>query len=67
MTRPPAAGSAPRAGKVVRLAGAVQYLRTQAISRLYLDNIASIGSSWVTMGPRIGELGLYYGTTTWAA
>ncbi|MEM8737286.1 MAG: radical SAM protein [Planctomycetota bacterium] len=52
---------APRAGKVVRLAGATDYLRTQAISRLYLDNIHSIGSSWVTMGPRIGELGLYYG------
>ena len=52
---------APRAGKVVRLAGAVDYLRTQAVSRLYLDNIHSIGSSWVTMGPRIGELGLYYG------
>ena len=52
---------APRAGKVVRLAGAVDYLRTQAVSRLYLDNIPNIGSSWVTMGPRIGELGLYYG------
>ena len=52
---------APRAGKVVRLAGASEYLRTQAISRLYLDNVPNIGSSWVTMGPRIGELGLYYG------
>ena len=52
---------APRAGKVVRLAGAVDYLRTQAVSRLYLDNIPNIGSSWVTMGPRVGELGLYYG------
>jgi cyclic dehypoxanthinyl futalosine synthase len=52
---------APRAGKVVRLAGAAEYLRTQALSRLYLDNIPNIGSSWVTMGPRIGELGLYYG------
>lgn len=52
---------APRAGKIVRLAGATDYLRTQAISRLFFDNIHSIGSSWVTMGPRIGELGLYYG------
>ncbi|MEM1109260.1 MAG: radical SAM protein [Planctomycetota bacterium] len=52
---------APRAGKVVRLAGATEYLRTQAISRIFFDNIHSIGSSWVTMGPRIGELGLYYG------
>lgn len=55
------AKAAPRAGKVVRMAGASEYLRTQAISRLYLDNIDHIGSSWVTMGPRIGELGLYYG------
>ncbi|MEM6458978.1 MAG: radical SAM protein [Planctomycetota bacterium] len=53
--------AAPRAGKVVRMSGATDYLRTQAISRLYLDNVHSIGSSWVTMGPRIGELGLYYG------
>lgn len=52
---------APRAGKTVRMSGASDYLRMQAISRLYLDNIHSIGSSWVTMGPHIGELGLFYG------
>ena len=52
---------APRAGKVLRMAGGVEYLRTQAVSRLYLDNVHSIGSSWVTMGPRIGQLGLLYG------
>jgi cyclic dehypoxanthinyl futalosine synthase len=51
----------PKAGKVVRMAGAVNYLRTQAISRLMLDNIDHIGSSWVTMGPRIGQLGLAFG------
>lgn len=51
----------PGFGKSVRMAGATEYLRTQAISRLFLDNIHSIGSSWVTMGPRIGQLGLYYG------
>ncbi len=51
----------PRAGKVVRQAGATEYLRMQAISRLFLDNIHSIGSSWVTMGPHIGELALFYG------
>ncbi len=53
--------TSPLAGKLVRMAGAVDYLRTQAISRLYLDNIHSIGASWVTMGPRIGQLGLFYG------
>ena len=52
---------APRAGKVLRMAGGTEYLRTQAVSRLYLDNVRSIGSSWVTMGPRIGQLGLLYG------
>jgi len=54
-------GSHDLAGKRLRLAGATDYLRTQAISRLYLDNIHSIGSSWVTMGPKIGQLALFYG------
>ncbi|MFP4144125.1 MAG: radical SAM protein [Phycisphaeraceae bacterium] len=52
---------APSAGRRLRLAGASEYLRMQAISRLLLDNVASIGASWVTMGPKIGQLGLYYG------
>jgi len=51
----------PEAGRQVRLAGASEYLRIQAISRLFLDNIHSIGSSWVTMGPKIGQLALFYG------
>ena len=51
----------PQAGKLVRMAGASEYLRMQAISRLFLDNIRSIGASWVTMGPKIGQLGLFYG------
>ncbi|MEM7682890.1 MAG: radical SAM protein [Planctomycetota bacterium] len=54
---------APRAGKVLRLAGAAEYLRTQAVSRLFLDNVHSIGASWVTMGPRIGQLGLRFGAS----
>ena len=52
---------APEAGRQMRLASATDYLRTQAISRLFLDNIHSIGSSWVTMGPKIGQIGLLYG------
>ena len=48
-------------GKRVRMAGASEYLRTQAISRLFLDNIYSIGASWVTMGPHIGQVALAYG------
>ncbi len=53
----------PRFGRLVRLAGATDYLRTQAIARLYLDNVYSIGSSWVTMGPHIGQVALHYGAT----
>ncbi|MFW6059039.1 MAG: radical SAM protein [Phycisphaeraceae bacterium] len=55
------ANAVPAFGKTVRMAGASEYLRMQAISRLFLDNIHSIGSSWVTMGPKIGQLGLFYG------
>ena len=42
-------------------AGAFEYLRTQAIARLYLDNIPNIQSSWVTQGPKIGQLALFFG------
>jgi cyclic dehypoxanthinyl futalosine synthase len=45
----------------VPAAGAVEYLRTQALSRLYLDNVPNIQSSWVTQGPKIGQLALYFG------
>jgi cyclic dehypoxanthinyl futalosine synthase len=41
--------------------GAHEYLRTQALSRIYLDNIANIQSSWVTQGPEIGQVALKYG------
>jgi cyclic dehypoxanthinyl futalosine synthase len=48
-------------GRVVRMAGANEYLRMLAIARLYFDNIASLQSSWVTMGPKVGQLALYFG------
>jgi cyclic dehypoxanthinyl futalosine synthase len=51
----------PEFGRYVRMAGATDYLRTQAISRLYLDNVYSIGASWVTMGPHIGQTALHFG------
>src|SRR6516225_1768721 len=41
--------------------GSAEYLRTQALSRIYLDNIDNIQSSWVTQGPRIGQIALRYG------
>ncbi len=41
--------------------GSFEYLKTQAIARLYLDNIANIQSSWVTQGLKIGQLALAFG------
>jgi cyclic dehypoxanthinyl futalosine synthase len=41
--------------------GAHEYLRTQALSRIYLDNIPSVQSSWVTQGLEIGQVALKYG------
>ncbi|GAB5404551.1 MAG: cyclic dehypoxanthinyl futalosine synthase [Aureliella sp.] len=40
---------------------AYDYLHTQAVSRLFLDNIPNIQSSWVTQGIKIGQLALLYG------
>ncbi|HQU46798.1 MAG TPA: cyclic dehypoxanthinyl futalosine synthase [Pirellulales bacterium] len=42
-------------------AGAFDYLKTQAVSRLYLDNFRNIQSSWVTQGLKIGQIALVYG------
>ena len=39
----------------------VEYLRTLAVSRLVLDNVDNVQVSWVTMGPAIAQLGLYFG------
>src|SRR5882762_8368245 len=41
--------------------GSGEYLRMQALSRIYLDNIDNLQSSWVTQGPKIGQLALKYG------
>ena len=41
--------------------GAHEYLRTQALSRIYLDNVPSVQSSWVTQGLEIGQLALRFG------
>jgi cyclic dehypoxanthinyl futalosine synthase len=41
--------------------GGPDYLRTLAVSRLYLQNVANLQSSWVTMGPKIGQMALWFG------
>jgi cyclic dehypoxanthinyl futalosine synthase len=42
-------------------AGSFEYLKTNAVARLYLDNFANIQSSWVTQGLKVGQLALLYG------
>lgn len=42
-------------------AGSFEYLKTQAVSRLYLDNLPNIQSSWVTQGLKIGQLAMLFG------
>jgi cyclic dehypoxanthinyl futalosine synthase len=41
--------------------GTSEYLRTQALSRIFLDNFENVQSSWVTQGPKIGQIALKYG------
>ena len=38
-----------------------RYLRLLAVSRLFLDNVPNIQSSWVTQGPYIGQMALQFG------
>ncbi len=40
---------------------AYDYLRTLAISRLMLDNVPNIQVSWVTMGAKVAQTGLFFG------
>ncbi|MBU0945778.1 MAG: dehypoxanthine futalosine cyclase [Proteobacteria bacterium] len=37
------------------------YLRMLALSRIYLDNFSNVQASWVTQGPKIAQLSLYFG------
>ncbi len=38
-----------------------EYLTTLAVSRLFLDNVVHLQTSWVTQGKKIGQLGLKFG------
>ena len=42
-------------------ATAVDYLKTLAISRIYLDNVLNVQASWLTPGPKIMQVGLRFG------
>ncbi len=51
----------PLGSKVPEEATACEFLKTLAISRLYLDNILNIQTSWVTQGLKVCQLGLRFG------
>jgi len=40
---------------------AQEYLRTQAVARIFLDNFPNVQSSWVTQGTQIGQIALKFG------
>jgi cyclic dehypoxanthinyl futalosine synthase len=44
-----------------RMPTSFDYLLTQAVSRIYLDNVDHIQSSWVTQGIKIGQVALGFG------
>ena len=44
-----------------RETSSIDYLRTLAVARIYLDNIENIQGSWVTQGKDIGQVSLFFG------
>jgi cyclic dehypoxanthinyl futalosine synthase len=54
-------GAAPYADQLPIAPTPFEYLLTQAVSRIYLDNVANIQSSWVTQGMKVGQAALYFG------
>jgi cyclic dehypoxanthinyl futalosine synthase len=61
MKQPPADYVGLPDGRHLVLADANEYLRMTALARIFLDNIHNIQSSWVTQGPKIGQLALFFG------
>ncbi len=45
----------------VKTATAHEYLRVLAISRMFLDNFDNLQASWVTQGPKIAQVALFFG------
>src|SRR5207249_6495431 len=40
---------------------AAEYLRLLSLSRIYLDNISNVQVSWLTVGLKVGQVGLRFG------
>jgi cyclic dehypoxanthinyl futalosine synthase len=49
------------AGEHIDKETAFGYLKMLALSRIFLDNVANIQASWVTQGPKIAQLSLFFG------
>jgi cyclic dehypoxanthinyl futalosine synthase len=46
---------------------AVTYLRMLAMSRIVLDNVPNLQSSWVTMGHKVGQVALRFGANDYGS
>lgn len=49
-----------KSGNIEKTSG-YGYLRMLALSRIYLDNFKNIQASWVTQGPKIAQVSLFFG------
>ena len=56
-----AEGEAVAGGMPLAAASGWDYLRTLAVSRLFLDNVENVQASWVTQGGKIGQVALAFG------
>jgi cyclic dehypoxanthinyl futalosine synthase len=54
-------GNTPLEKHIRRHAGAAQYLRMIAFSRIYLDNVRHIQASWFSEGKKAGQIALHFG------
>ncbi len=48
-------------GEWMSAASGWEYLRTLAVSRLFLDSVTNIQASWVTQGAKVGQVALAFG------
>ena len=48
-------------GATIEKTSGFSYLRMLALSRIFLDNFANIQASWVTQGPKIAQVSLFFG------
>jgi cyclic dehypoxanthinyl futalosine synthase len=50
-----------RVGRELDEATAVEYLKTLAVARMYLDNVENVQSDWTTQGVKVLQMGLRFG------